>query len=568
MKRYLKLVELRLNYLTLNALKKAGLYCNTVRYLKPQQVLYRIWFRFTKPSIDDSEAPTVRKKLGSFHTPARRTKSLLNADTFYFLNQSGSLSTLGWVDTSKTGSHSKLWRYNQHYFDDLNAVNASERSVWQLSLMENWVKQNKPGSGIGWDPYPTSLRLVNWFKWSYAGNLLPEKCVQSLAVQARFLMQRIELHILGNHLFANAKALIFAGLFFSGSEAHQWLHKGLKIISDELPEQVLSDGGNFERSPMYHALFLEDLLDLINLSKAFPDAISEVNVTHWCQIAQSMLNWLNGMVHPDGEISFFNDAAIGIAASPIELNNYAARLGVSADSFYARTTHFTDCGYIRLSSEHALALLDVAKVGPDYLPGHAHADTLSFELSLFGQRVFVNGGTSQYGAGEVRDLERSTLNHNTLAINGENSSEVWGSFRVARRAYPKDLQIEELSDSVTVICSHDGYRRLPGKPVHCRTWQFSESSLIISDQVDGLFDHAIAYFHLHPNVTISHVDAASWLLRLSGGQKVMVNVEAGVPQWSSSHHAPEFGLKIETQCLKVLLDKNGARVRINWGSVE
>jgi hypothetical protein len=32
-------------------------------------------------------------------------------------------------------------------------------------------------------------------------------------------------------------------------------------------------------------------------------------------------------------------------------------------------------------------ILDVAPVGPDYLPGHAHADTLSFELSLFGQRA-------------------------------------------------------------------------------------------------------------------------------------------------------------------------------------
>ena len=120
-------------------MKKVGLYFHTVRYLKPQQVFYRIWFRLTKPRIDDSQAPAVRKKTGTFHSPARRAASLMNAETFYFLNKPGSLSTLGWADTSKSVAHSKLWRYNQHYFDDLNATNASDRIEWHLSLLEHWV---------------------------------------------------------------------------------------------------------------------------------------------------------------------------------------------------------------------------------------------------------------------------------------------------------------------------------------------------------------------------------------------------------------------------------------------
>jgi uncharacterized heparinase superfamily protein len=57
---------------------------------------------------------------------------------------------------------------------------------------------------------------------------------------------------------------------------------------------------------------------------------------------------------------------------------------------------------VRLEQGEAVAFLDVAEVGPDYLPGHAHADSLSFELSLFGQRVVVNSGTSQYGLGAER----------------------------------------------------------------------------------------------------------------------------------------------------------------------
>ena len=541
-------------------------YFHTLRYLKLQQIYRRVWFRVSKPLIDGSPAPAIRNQFVAFHSPARRRASLLDADTFSFLNQSGALSALGWVSVGKADSVSKLWRYNQHYFDDLNAVSAVERSEWHLALLQRWVVENLPGAGVGWDPYPTSLRIVNWVKWQSAGNVLPDACVQSLAIQARWLTQRIEWHILGNHLFANAKALIFAGVFFSGEEADRWLCKGLKIVANQLPEQVLADGGNFERSPMYHAIFLEDLLDLLNLAQAFPETVPETHVAHWREAAQRMLYWLQGMIHPDGEIAFFNDAAIGIAPSPAKLNSYAARLGLCAESIRARNTHLSDSGYIRLSSRHAFALIDVAPVGPDYLPGHAHADTLSFELSLFGQRVFVNGGTSQYGTGEVRELERSTAAHNTVVINGENSSEVWDGFRVARRAYPRDLVIKETTKLVSVSCAHDGYRRLSGKPIHRRTWEFSDSALTITDQINGGFESAVAYFHLHPDIGISANSDGSWLLQLPKGQIITVTIEMGNSQKLPSFFAPEFGNRIETQCLLVALTTEGSRVTINWSS--
>ena len=282
--------------------------------------------------------------------------------------------------------------------------------------------------------------------------------MQSLAVQTSWLTRRLERHILGNHLFANAKALVFAGCFFSGSEADTWLQEGLAIIRKELPEQVLLDGGDFERSPMYQAIFWEDLLDLLNLARAYPEVLPATDVASWREVVMQMQAWLHGMTHPDGEIAFFNDAAIGIAPSPEELCGYAERLGVGGHQpALDKLQHFASSGYIRLASAQAVAFLDVAPVGPDYLPGHAHADTLSFEWSLFGQRVVTNGGTSEYGTGPIRQLERGTAAHSTVTINDENSSEVWGGFRVARRAYPLDLTIDQRTDCITVRCSHTGY---------------------------------------------------------------------------------------------------------------
>ena len=63
-------------------------------------------------------------------------------------------------------------------------------------------------------------------------------------------------------------------------------------------------------------------------------------------------------------------------------------------------------------------ILDAARVGPDYIPGHAHADTLAFELSLDGRRLVTNGGTSTYALAALRAQERSTAGHATVEIDG------------------------------------------------------------------------------------------------------------------------------------------------------
>ena len=224
-------------------------------------------FAFTIRDLIGRPPPPVREVTNAWQPPAQREPSLLGPSHFIFLNEHGLLEEVGWTGDAR----SKLWRYNQHYFDDLNARSDENRNEWHKDLLSRWVSANPPGEGDGWEPYPTSLRIVNWVKWALAGYDLPEGCVESLAVQARWLMRRLEFHLLGNHLFANAKALVFAGLYFNGPEAKSWLFKGCGILKQELAEQVLADGGHFERSTMYHALALEDILDTINVSRVYGD---------------------------------------------------------------------------------------------------------------------------------------------------------------------------------------------------------------------------------------------------------------------------------------------------------
>src|SRR5690606_7474798 len=112
-------------------------------------------------------------------------------------------------------------------------------------------------------------------------------------------------------------------------EADRWLRKGMSILSREVSEQILPDGGHFERSTMYHALAVEDMLDLCNVTACYPAVLpAQQYRVDWLERSEKMLAWLQAMCHPDGEIAFFNDAAFGIAPSVKELYAYADRLEI------------------------------------------------------------------------------------------------------------------------------------------------------------------------------------------------------------------------------------------------
>jgi len=529
---------------------KLARYYHTLRFLRPVQVYSRVHQRIFRPRPDLRPAPPLREGAGAWTPVSLRRPSMPEEETFTFLNETRRLSTPDlWNDSAAP----KLWLYNLHYFDDLNAPGAEARRPAHERLLRRWIAENPPGQGVGWEAYPVSLRIVNWIKWALAGHVLPPEAVQSLAVQARHLARRLEWHLLANHLLVNAKALVFAGLFFSGPEAEGWLECGLRVLRRELREQVLPDGGHFERSPMYHALVLEDLLDLENLRREYAQAGSRTLAAlgdEWAAAIVRMRRWLQVMCHPDGEIALLNDAALEIAPPPTALESYAGRLGYATVAGPGEgITHLPESGYVRLQKGPAVVLLDVGELGPDYNPAHGHADTLSFELSLFGERVIVDSGTSTYAAGTQRQWERSTAAHNTVEVDGADSSETWGSFRVARRARPLGLRVaDEGAAGLVVHCGHDGYRRLPGRPLHFRTWRLTESELEVRDEVAGEARQAVARFHLHPHVKVEDPSGPDGFRRLiSPAGTLRWQPDADEISIAQSTYHPAFGM-VQSRC--------------------
>ena len=534
------------------------LYFHTVRHLRPAQIVARLWRKARRPSPNLRPAPHKRDLSGSYAQPVPAVRTLIAPNTFRFLNVERRCANAGdWHPADAT----KLWTYHLHYFDDLNAEGSPHRAVWHRELLQRWVVENPPAAGDGWEPYPLSLRLANWVKWAARGNSLPALCHSSMAVQARWLGERLEYDIMGNHLLANAMALVHVGLYFEGVEAEQWYRRGIDILSRQLPEQVLADGGHFELSPMYHALVLEDLLDLINLLGAYGRQPPEI----WFDIVDQMQRWLVLMSHPDGDIAFFNDAAFGVAPTPAELESYARRIGLQAASLQARPLEvLAASGYVRVMLGPACVICDCAAVGPAYQPGHGHADTCSFELSLGAQRVFVNSGVSEYGEQPERQRQRGTAAHNTVVVDGQDSSEVWGAFRVARRARAH-LCEARVGEAAIVAACHDGYERLPGRNRHTRCWRLDEHSLRIEDHVSGDFQCAEAFFHLHP-VIDARLSAAGTVI-LCSGQRALATVTfegAAAVDVARGTWYPRFGVTVENSRIGVRFADASINSCVRW----
>jgi len=531
--------------------KRLHIYLRTLTHIKLCQFAH-FAFRLIFPVVNVApidDAIALRRTVGIIPC-VPRTGFAESQNEFRFLN-STKLFDLNRMDWS-CREMPKLWRYNLHYFDYIHEPYRSPQTI--PKLITSWIDLNPPGVEDAWEPFTVSLRIVNWIKLflqpEYHGRV-EQGWSQSLYHQALWLEKNIENHLLANHYFKNGKALIFAGTFFDGADAERWLNKGLEILCSELNEQILPDGGHYERSPMYHAMILEDCLDLLNLGLGSPasvlgawdsELLDKLKQTGW-----SMIQFLLGMSHPDGQISLFNDAAYGIEPTPAVLISYFERLtGEKVAAPYGDYLEFQDSGYFVMSPRAGdRMIIDCGPVGPEYQPGHSHCDMLSFELSLKGHRVIVDSGCCQYVDGDIRRYNRGNAGHNTVTVDGENQSEVWGAHRCARRARPLYGRLEKLEDGTLLFAgAHDGYRRLKGKPVHHRTITWSAETCLIEDRVEGAGSHTLeSRLHINPALSVQVADGCAVI---RGGVELLATISAragGRIETADGWYCPEFGMQ-------------------------
>ena len=542
-------------------MKKLVLLFHTLKYLRWPQFYFRIYRKLVKPIVTEQHSGHEPQKSALWvHAPLydEKISSHLVATFLGFTKQLD--LPADWNDES----HSKLWVYNLHYFEDLLSVNASTKHNFHIALINKWAAENPVGLGNGWEPYPISLRVPNILKAWQAGLPLQEKHFKSLHAQASFLSNDLEKHLLGNHYFVNLKALLFAGVIFDN---RRWLKLAIKGLMSEIPEQTLEDGANFELTPMYHSLILVDMLDMYNLCRAYPKQVPK-ELTHLIEVyIPKMLNFMQLVSHNDQGVSFFNDSVDGIAPTQARINAYAQALGFTLPELDVQQVNAIDSrpsGYMVATHSGNKLIFDAGNVGPDYIPGHAHADTLAFELSIGSERVFVNTGTSQYGLGEQRLKERKTLSHNTVEVDGLDSSQVWSGFRVAKRARITEASAKVVDDKVELKASHNGYHKIYGGPHHQRTVLLGGSSLHIKDELDGTFSQAIARFYLHPDLVVTLENNN---LRVVGKHfELFADLTGHQVLLSKSNWHPGFGISQQNNCLEITFSNPKSQIEFTWNA--
>ncbi|MBL1213617.1 MAG: alginate lyase family protein [Ignavibacteriae bacterium] len=428
-------------------------------------------------------------------------------------------------------------RLQIHFFNFLYLINDAQK----IDLIHGWIRQNKTGDEISWHPYSISLRIFSWMR----ANLNDPVIDESIYRQAAFLYRNNEFYIPANHYLENARALIFAGLYFDkNGESSKWLSKGLKIITQALTKQVEADGAYYEKSPMYHNIAVQIFVDILNVLPKTFDEYNEIYST-----VEKMADFLKSILHPDGKFAQFSDSSLEMGNPPNVILNYTFEVTGYKAKF---KNTFETSGHYIFKNETIYLALDAGSMADRRMSGHTHADIFNYELSFNSKRFIVDTGTGTYHPTKERDVMRSTRAHNTLCIDGKSQAELWNSFRVGRFFDPKNIKWNINENGFIFEGEFDGYSKLIGDSlIHKRFMRFENNRLKIEDQVRGENHHLVeSMVHLHPSVNI--IDKGGKILILKSEESIaQFEVLEGEFKVEDSVYYPEMGLGIPNKSIVI-----------------
>jgi hypothetical protein len=526
-----------------------GRWLRTLRHLRPRQAAAQLRTRLGRGVVPcDVPGPPPRLGVAGALAPFLPGAEHARCDgwrRFRLLNREVEFRDR--VDWDFAGE-GPLWAYHLHQFEYARRPAASPRAL--AALLGDWIARHP--SGIGWDPHPLSLRILSWSKLLLTPGALalpgPERAAveASLARQVETLSRHLELHLGANHLFTNLLAVVWGGLLFSGRCADAWLAREGQLRR-ELAEQIGADGAHFERSPMYHALLLEQVLDLLNLARAAETRPAPRLVEALQDVSARMLGALEVWTHPDGEIALMADSAFGIAHPPRFLAAYASALGVEARP-PARAGVLDAGGYVRLAAGPWSLLASVAGPSPPHQPGHSHCDALSIELCVGRERVVTDTGVAEYIPGALRDAARATRSHSTLQVDGCEQAEVWAAHRVGGRPA---VTLERVEPGRRAEARCAGWST--PDTVHRRSFQVTGEAVELVDRLEGRARPVQLRLLLAPGLE-PRLDAAGRVvqLRLASGRGLRMALPGtGALRWrvERAPYFPEFGRQLERAAL-------------------
>gem|GEM_PF-23868 len=469
---------------------------------------------------------------------------------FVFLNKQIDLPTpIDWrLDSNSNVDH--LWRFHLHYHEfilDLLAEGIdSKDSKWfdlLWDIVTDWIENNPLDDNRvlldAWHPFCISRRLPTWIMaWTISppDEAVRATIIESMVNQMRFLEDHLELDLQGNHLLENLRAMILVGSFFDGPDADRWLKKGSMVLHRELTKQILPHGEHFERSPMYHALMLQVVLDI-------RDATAELlpDTSKLCaEAASKMANFLANILHPDHRIPLLSDSCLDESPPEDQLLDRAA---------VPRARPNQPCigDYWTYRQGNDFLLFDAGQVGADSLPAHAHADLLTIEASAEGCRFIVDSGVFDYNDTDIRNYCRSTAAHNVIQIDDTDQCDIWSRFRMGYRGHTASLEHGTTGNFQWGRASHDAYKRIRIPKVDRWIACCPDGPWICADRPIGAGKHKLTNrLHFHPDVTVTKTGLDKVKLEVAGRIRWLNFLTPGEISITMQPYCPRFGEQLES----------------------
>lgn len=474
----------------------------------------------------------------------------------------------------RTPEAGKDWLTELHGFAwlrDLRACNGDAARRLARTLTAEWIEAyGSRWSEPAWDPLVIGRRLSHWMGqydfFASSGEIeFRQAMLDSAARQAANLARVLPAGLSGADLILALRGLAIAGACLPGGE--RWLSRAMELLTQELPQQILADGGHCERSPTRHLGVLRDLVDIKSmLHAAGRELPTELQVA-----IESMGPTLRLFQHGDGGLTLFNGSQ---AEEGFKVDMVLRR----ANARRKPRLSAPQSGFQRIQAGRSLVIVDAGVPAPPGLDRCAHAGTLSMEFSVGRERLVVNCGAPGPGTAGAswQQAVRATAAHSTLTLAETNSAAL-----ATRRRFlgpsllhrPEIVQCrrEEVEGSTLLEMLHDGYRLPYGAIYHRRLYLSAEGDDLRGEDKVEIRDPAqgaagLPYtirFHLHPGVKASFLSGGGVLLRLpkGGGWRLRA---AGAEELTleESIYFGEGDPRRTTQLvLRGTLDKEGAQVK-------
>jgi uncharacterized heparinase superfamily protein len=388
-------------------------------------------------------------------------------------------------------------------------------------MIDVWLARDEAWRALAWRADVLAARLVAWithFDVFLAGDeaaALRPAVLRSIAEQTRHLGRVAGWEAIGAARLRALKGFLIARLA-QGAEERR-LAAPLARLERELAAQILPDGGHVERSPAVQLAVLRDLVDLRTALRAghlpLPEGLQNA--------IDRMTPMLRMLRHGDGRLAQFNGTAEEYGAvTDLVLTRSEARGRALLSAPHT--------GFQRLQAGKMVVIADTGTPPPRGLDRHAHAGTLSFEMSWGRERIIVNCGAWQGPDLEWRRAARHTAAHSTLIVADTNSAELLDDGSLGRRPAVTLAERTEENGSQWIAAAHDGYAANLGL-LHARQLYLSADGddLRGEDNLSGPSGVGFAIrFHLHPAVQASLTqDGAGAILRLPSGLGFRLRVE-------------------------------------------